>query len=85
MDGPVCSNCMNPTNYCLCEEHAMTTTQERLADALRKARLHVWASAGAEHMMDGFGPRSSQPSDLLLAEIDAVLAAHDAGQAKETP
>ena len=59
----------------------MTTTQERLADALRKARLHVWASAGAEHMMDGFGPRSAQPSDLLLAEIDAALAAHDAEQA----
>ena len=59
----------------------MTPTQERLADALRMARLHVAASAGAEHMMDGFGPRSAQPSDLLLAEIDAVLAAHDAEQA----
>ena len=60
----------------------MTTTQERLADALGMARLHVAASAGAEHMMDGFGPRSSQPSDLLLAEIDAVLAAHDAEQSE---
>ena len=61
----------------------MTTTQERLADALRSARLHVAASAGAEHMMDGFGPRSVHPSDLLLADIDAALSAHDAEQPKK--
>lgn len=45
---------------------------------LQECRHHVYASNQAEHMMDGFGPRSRQPSDGLLKQIDAALAVTDA-------
>lgn len=47
----------------------------RMREALGQARNHVKASADAEQMMDGFGPRKARPSDALLAEIDAALTA----------
>lgn len=53
--------------------------RDKLASLLRKARPHVAASNEAEHLMDGFGPRSSQPSDKLLAEIDAAVTAIQRG------
>lgn len=46
---------------------------EQLRAVLAAARNHVYASNEAEHMMDGFGPRRSRPSDGLLATIDEVL------------
>ena len=42
--------------------------------ALKVARKHVVASQGADHMWDGFGPRSHQRSDDELAMIDAAIA-----------
>lgn len=46
---------------------------ERLRAALMIARVHVAATHGAEHMMDGFGPTQSRPSDDDLATVDAAL------------
>lgn len=46
----------------------------RLAEALKIARKHVEFSALAEHMLDGFGPRVSQPSDDDLQLVDDALS-----------
>lgn len=48
----------------------------KLRAALKAARIHVYATAEADHMMDGFGPRKVRPSDELLAHIDDVLGGH---------
>lgn len=46
-----------------------------LRTLLSEARRHVYATNGAEHLFDGFGPRTKQPSDDLLKRIDAALSA----------
>jgi len=51
----------------------LAAQRDRLAGLLRRSTLHVKASAGASHMMDGFRPRRNK-LDELSDEIDAALA-----------
>lgn len=44
-----------------------------LRAALLVARRHVASSSDAEHMLDGFGPRTRRPSDTDLAIVDEAL------------
>jgi len=63
----------------------MTRTEQKLREALEKARVIIVAHNEAEHMLDGFGPRTHQGSDDLLIEIDAALAAPSPGRAPTEP
>lgn len=54
-----------------------------LVKALEVARRHVAASNGAEHLWDGFGPHTSQPSDTDLKIVDAALSHAHAVQSDE--
>lgn len=44
-----------------------------LMPLLEKAAPHVYASAGANHMLDGFKPRR-RPIDELVEQIKAVIS-----------
>ena len=46
----------------------------RLRATLKETRVFVWSMNEAEHMMDGFGPRSHQTSDDLLARVNALIS-----------
>jgi hypothetical protein len=64
------------------EIERLAAENEKLLEALRRARIHVQATNEAEHMMDGFGPRRSRPSDDDLATVDAALNSHYSGEQK---
>jgi hypothetical protein len=42
------------------------------AALLHDVRPHIQSLSDAEHMLDGFGPRSHRPSDDLLARFDGT-------------
>lgn len=54
-----------------CEQAANVITY--LLSIISDCRIDVAATNEAEHMMDGFGPRTEQPSDELLSRIDGAL------------
>ena len=45
---------------------------ENLRGLLKEASIHVYASASAEHMLDGFTPKP-RPIDDLVGRIKSVL------------
>ena len=60
-----------------CLETQLTASQAeaaRLRALIECAIPYVDASNKAEHMLDGFGKRSTKPSDLTLAQLRAALA-----------
>ncbi len=50
-------------------------SHELLVAACKAVRPIVVAQAEAEHMLDGFGPRTQRPTDDILAALDAALDA----------
>lgn len=61
----------------------MTPLERKLAEALRIALPYVLEEQAAQHMLDGFGPRSVQPSDEHVAQIEFALADFDRAEKEE--
>ena len=43
-------------------------------EALKKVMPYVKVEQEAEHLTDGFGPKSNQPSDSILKQVEEALA-----------
>lgn len=52
---------------------ALIEENRHLRTAVEIAHRYVKSQNNADHMMDGFGPRSTQPSDMDLEIISSVL------------